>query len=93
MKPQVVFDDWWKVETQDGTSFVPVDVVGENPKPIDFLDYIECPNPPVPDAYEIIQGYGARLSAPGYTDCTEWCVFDTENQARAYLKEMHDVED
>src|ERR1700744_3478652 len=24
------------------------------------------------------QGYGARMSAPGYMDCTEWCVYDSE---------------
>lgn len=93
MQPQVVFDEWWEVETTDGVTFIPVDVVGYNPKPIDFLDYIECPDPPAQGAYKIVKGYGARLSAPGYLDCTEWVVFDTENQAREYLKETYDVKD
>ena len=34
-------------------------------------------------------GYGARLSAPGYLDCTEWAVFETEDEAREYLEEMY----
>jgi hypothetical protein len=34
-------------------------------------------------------GYGARMSAPGYLDCTEWSVFDTEAEAEAYLTEHY----
>ena len=32
-------------------------------------------------------GYGARYSAPGYLDCTEWTVFDTEAEAMRFLAE------
>jgi len=39
--------------------------------------------------WKTIRGYGARLSAPGYLDCTEWSVFDTLEQAEAYLEEMY----
>jgi len=35
------------------------------------------------------RGYGARLSAPGYMDCTEWSVFDTEQEAEEYLRDMY----
>jgi hypothetical protein len=31
--------------------------------------------------------YGARLSAPGYMDATDWSCFDTEEAARQYLAE------
>jgi len=34
-------------------------------------------------------GVGARLSAPGYMDCTEWSVFDTEEEAQTYLDETY----
>jgi len=37
----------------------------------------------------IVEGYGARLSAPGYMDCTEWGVFDTPEAAREHLIEMY----
>ena len=40
-------------------------------------------------SWELIQGYGARLSAPGYLDCTPWSVFETEEEAERYLEEMY----
>ena len=43
-----------------------------------------------PLSWENVKGYGARLSAPGYLDCTEWTVFDTEEEANAYLDEQDD---
>lgn len=52
---------------------------------LEFIDgmYIE---------HEEIQGWGARLSAPGYLDCTDWCVFDTAEEAKEHLREMYDAE-
>ena len=41
------------------------------------------------DSVTVREGYGARLSAPGYLDCTEWTVFDTEDEAREYLEENY----
>lgn len=41
------------------------------------------------DEIETIIGFGARLSAPGYLDCTEWAVFDTEKEAQDYLDEYY----
>jgi hypothetical protein len=38
---------------------------------------------------ELIEGFGARLSANGYMDCTEWAVFDTAEEAQAYLDEYY----
>jgi hypothetical protein len=34
---------------------------------------------------EIKEGFGARMSAPGYLDATEWTVFDTAEEAEKYL--------
>ena len=31
--------------------------------------------------------WGARLSAPGYMDCTEWSLYDTAEEAREALAE------
>ena len=42
---------------------------------------------------ECKEGWGARLSAPGYMDCTEWAVYDTEEEARAELEEMYPDDD
>lgn len=47
-----------------------------------------------PLTIEIRHGFGARLSAPGYMDATEWAVFATEDEAKDYLVETYgdDVE-
>ena len=41
----------------------------------------------------IRKGYGARLSAPGYMDCTPWSVFDSAEEAEEYLAEQYGDED
>lgn len=38
---------------------------------------------------ELWRGYGARLSMPGYLDCTEWTVFDSRSDAAGYLLNMY----
>jgi hypothetical protein len=42
---------------------------------------------------ERVEGFGARLSAPGFMDCTQWTVHKTREEAEAYLRDMYDVED
>jgi hypothetical protein len=46
-------------------------------------------NPDRIQSVRLISGFGARLSAPGYMDCTEWSVFATEEEAREYLVEVY----
>lgn len=78
---------WYQVETSQGTEFVDADLVGKQ-EPADsdgLVDYCEG----IPVSWELIQGYGARLSAPGYMDCTEWSVFDTQEEAEKYLDETY----
>jgi len=42
---------------------------------------------------ECVRGWFARLSAPGYLDCTEWCgPFPSEAAALAHLEEMYGEE-
>lgn len=39
-------------------------------------------------------GFYARLSAPGYLDCTEWCgPFKTEAEALRYVMTLFDVDE
>ena len=40
------------------------------------------------DEIEVVRMYFARLSAPGYLDCTEWCGFTTLKEAREYLRDL-----
>lgn len=41
------------------------------------------------ETVRLFKGYGARLSAPGYMDCTDWCVFDSHEAAVEYLEETY----
>jgi len=77
MEPQVTRDLFFEVETAylfgGGSEFIP------------FWAY-------EPGEHVIIdetEGYGARLSAPGYLDCTDWVIFDTEQEAIDYLAETY----
>jgi len=82
---------WLEIDGDHGTAFVQYDAVylSQNqktcaPQKADlqaFYDGDEI------YSIEIIDGYGARLSAPGYMDCTAWAVFETPEEARKYLNE------
>jgi hypothetical protein len=90
---------WLRVETTQGTEFLPADLVG------DIADCHDADDMPIwfnkiqqfttgePESWETIVGFGARLSAPGYLDCTEWTVFETEAEAEEYLRENYPEDD
>ena len=88
--------DWYKIDGTMGITFLPMD---DGPNHIlvkaacgdaDELQELfgDFYNGTVQDV-EPVMGYGARLSAPGYMDCTEWAVFDTAEQAAEYLTETY----
>lgn len=39
-----------------------------------------------PTSIERVRGYFARLSAPGYMDCTAWACYATKREAMAALR-------
>ena len=91
---------WIRVETSQGTDFLPTDLVGDlmNSGYSDESDESDretlqqyCEGEV--ESWESILGYGARLSAPGYLDCTEWTVFDTAEEAEDYLNETYPEDD
>ena len=99
-------ENWLRVETNVGTEFIRIADVSlfvrnseTQTQPLTegeklnarraTRQYVEGE----PESWENIKGYGARLSAPGYLDCTEWTVFDTEEEAKAYLDENYPEED
>jgi len=101
-------ENWLQVETTQGTEFIRIADTSLFVRNSQTLTHpmsdedkdatIEKIRPYVegkPQSWENIKGYGARLSAPGYLDCTEWTVFDTKEEAEKYLDEMYpeDVED
>jgi hypothetical protein len=77
--------DWWKVE-DNGTNFYPCEYFSKA-EVYKLHDLVEDEDEG--ELIEQIKGYGARLSAPGYLDCTEWGVYDTKAEAKAALDEMY----
>ena len=103
MQHQVTgLQNWVKVETTHGTEFV--DAAGlslfvrnsdcsSQPLTDDELEQTIAKIQPyvegTPQSWENIKGYGARLSAPGYLDCTEWTVFKSADDTQSYLDEYY----
>jgi hypothetical protein len=108
MQPQVEFGEWHAVEGPAGNEWVPADLVGDldeqfNPY-VSGQGYVN-PALPIPAALRDycenrqawviarVKGWGARLTAPDYMDCTAWVVFDSEQEAREYLAETYGDDD
>lgn len=84
MQRQVVHGEWVRVDSCHGTTFIERDNVGDEITTHDVAPYLEHSVDDIDDI-EVIVGYGARLSAPGYMDCTDWCVFDSQYEADTHL--------
>ena len=79
MEHQIEFGEWFIYESKDGGTYAieheHLDVIPQD----DIVSVIE----------QRTEGYGARVSTPGYLDCSDWCVFDTEEEAQEYLDEYY----
>lgn len=76
MNPVIEQGMYYCIETSHGGWIVPADVCSA-PTLAGFADYVEGEiyNPDEP---AIVQsGWLARMSAPGYQDCTDWGAYDT----------------
>lgn len=96
MQPQFESGEWVEVDTTEGTTFIPPGLV-TLPDESDYTDddgnydeegYNEAAGAVVRDyvsgrvlTITTRQGVGARLSAPGYLDCTDWSVYDSYAEA------------
>jgi len=78
MQPEITCKQVW-FSVNDGEHFYPGDYFTK--------EEVEELHPVVEVEEEV--GYGARLSASGYLDCTEWAVFDSQEEAAEYLMEMY----
>jgi hypothetical protein len=99
MEPEIIEGKWYVVETTIGTEYIPHDVVGDielhqNSEPMfiaetapKLRDYCEGD----PQEAELINGFGARLSMPGYMDCTDWIVCDSLDEAKHELSQAYDL--
>ena len=79
MERQVVFGDWYEIDSSEGIIFASLDDDHITPDMLPKEWY----------GIRVVKGYAARLSAPGYLDCTEWTVFDTEAEAYQFLEDYY----
>jgi hypothetical protein len=86
MQKQIRYDRWFLIDTSEGTVAIPQDYIGKTLQitASDVEDYIHGNFL----GFEVVDGYGARLSMLGYLDCTEWTVFKTEEEADQYLCDL-----
>lgn len=87
---------WAEIDGPCGITYIPLDDVDATMLPDDdeitpeqekyWLQYYEGVK-----LYSVAvrEGYGARLSAPGYLDCTDWSVYDSPEEALADLRDMY----
>lgn len=87
MEKQIVYDRWVIIDTTEGMVAVPQDYIGKQTQFIasDVKDFIEGQ---FIEAH-VVDGYGARMSMPGFLDCTEWTVFKTHEEADEFLCSMY----
>jgi hypothetical protein len=78
--------NWWQVE-DNGKNFYPCAYFTR--EAVAKMHQIDLADEDEAEQIEQINGYGARLSAPGYLDCTEWSVYQTRAEAKAALDEMY----
>jgi hypothetical protein len=92
----------YRVETNCGSEIVPTALIGELDVEDDGSIAESCANLSELEQYcegtkidsvEKVTGYFARLSAPGYMDCTEWDgPHETREAALLSVREMYDVD-
>ena len=99
MEPEVVFGSWYECETDWGVEYANEQDVGFIGLELGEVMDADCPEwrrakralrPYLmgrPEEVTLIKGFGARTSAPGYLDCSDWVVFPSEAEALAYLAE------
>lgn len=95
MQPEVLDkEEWAEIETNNGTSWVPFSVLSSSEAASarrgDFeplLKYTEGTRV-YNDQSRVRQGYGVRLSAPGYMDATEWEVYGSKKDALKRARQL-----
>jgi hypothetical protein len=95
MQPQIIHGKWIVIEVQSGTEIVPRDAMPEswdhtNPDAAEQLSMFLSDHRVL--SISIRTAWGARLSAPGYLDCTDWFIDDSREWVEQTLHDMYDIE-
>jgi hypothetical protein len=88
---------WLQIDGNHGITFVDAADVADSGLKVDESTDDEDVLEQYEDYYDgtdiqsvgLIEGFGARLSAPGYMDCTDWSVFDAAKEAQEFLDENY----
>ena len=88
MQKEIYFSKAWVVDSHWGIQVVPYELCNKDGLE-DFIDG------KIGDHWEIVvkEGWLARMSMPGYMDCTEWTIHDSEEEAEQYLNEYYGDDD
>lgn len=91
MQKEIRKDTYFEIETTEGTAIVPGHVSPRTCATVaEFFAHYVTGNILNPDELiEVKEGWVARMSAPGYLDCTEWGAYPSYDDAYAALEEMY----
>lgn len=93
MKPEIYRGGYFKVNTSAGTEIVPADGVAMTVHVTALLtSLIGRPDDPA-ELITAREGWLARMSAPGYLDCTDWTAHPSKSAAEQYLVEAYGPDD
>ena len=82
MAPEIEEGEWWEADSKDGGTYsYPAWIVSKR-EAADDCGAKMC------DVRKVT-GFGARLSASGYLDATDWTVYATEDDAIVALVDMY----
>ena len=57
----------------------------------ELLQYTDCSTEEDIEDVSVVEGFGVRLSAAGYMDCTDWTVVDSEEEAQEKIIEWFGI--
>lgn len=103
MQPVIYKSRYFEVDTTQGTDYVPADLVNygdlikvgeikdreDGPSIVGLMTVLEQYTEGSIDNVMLKEGWLARLSAPGYMDCTDWSAHDSEDEAAQYLIDQY----
>lgn len=75
---------WWEIDGTQGVFYYLEEYFTREQAIADYL------GEPFEDGVRHILGYGVRLSAAGYLDCTDWEVFESPEKARRRAQELRE---
>ena len=103
MEPQITDkQDWFEIDTDNGIWYVPFNI--PNCRVTDALACVENEDEDTIqelllytegtelNEVTVVHGYGVRLSADGYMDCTEWDIFTNKREAMRAYRELQEEE-